>query len=124
VLERPVYLRETADGLFKPVIYLTHKILEETVLSVAMALVFSMLVYIVVDLAVSRRSSSGLSPYYITTLLLERRKAANCERSIVCVKPHQLGEPMCHNFHYARRLPQHAAFCARQHGPSAILRQW
>ena len=56
VLERPVYLRETADGLFKPVIYLTHKILEETVLSVAMALVFSMLVYIVVDLAVSQCS--------------------------------------------------------------------
>ena len=53
VLERPVYLRETADGLFKPVIYLTHKILEETVLSVAMALVFSMLVYIIVDLAVT-----------------------------------------------------------------------
>ena len=52
VLERPIYLRETADGLFRPVIYLTHKILEETVLSIAMALVFSMLVYIIVDLAV------------------------------------------------------------------------
>ncbi len=77
VLERPVYLRETADGLFKPVIYLTHKILEETVLSVAMALVFSMLVYIVVDLAVSRRSFSGFSPFYVTMLLLERRKRHN-----------------------------------------------
>ena len=52
VLERPIYLRETADGLFRPIIYLTHKILEETVLSLAMALVFSMLVYIIVDLAV------------------------------------------------------------------------
>ena len=52
VLERPIYLRETADGLFRPVIYLTHKILEETVLSVVMALVFSRLVYIIVDLAV------------------------------------------------------------------------
>ncbi len=51
VLERPIYLRETADGLFRP-IYLTHKILEETVLALAMALVFSALVYIIVDLAV------------------------------------------------------------------------
>ena len=29
VLERPVYLRETADGLFRPIVYLGHKIGEE-----------------------------------------------------------------------------------------------
>ncbi len=29
VLDRPVFLRETADGLFRPIVYLGHKIGEE-----------------------------------------------------------------------------------------------
>ncbi len=29
MLDRPVYLRETADGLFRPIVYLGHKIGEE-----------------------------------------------------------------------------------------------
>ena len=34
VLERPVYRRETADGLFQPIVYLGHKIGEEVRLKV------------------------------------------------------------------------------------------
>jgi len=29
VLDRPVFLRETADGLFHPIVYLGHKVGEE-----------------------------------------------------------------------------------------------
>ena len=29
VLDRPVFLRETADGLFRPIVYLGHKVAEE-----------------------------------------------------------------------------------------------
>ena len=52
VLERPVYLRETADGLFRPITYISHKIAEEVSLAVCTSLVFSTIVYFCVRLQV------------------------------------------------------------------------
>ena len=48
-----MYLRETADGMFRPITYLTHKIIEEVVLAIAMSIVFSLFVYFIVNLQVS-----------------------------------------------------------------------
>ena len=52
VLERPVYLRETSDGMFTPITYLSHKILEEIVIAIGMAVAFSLPVYYVINLQV------------------------------------------------------------------------
>ena len=59
VLERPVYLRETADGLFHPITYLAHKIFfEEITLAVCVALLFSIIVYFCVSLQVYIRDEN------------------------------------------------------------------
>lgn len=54
VLERPVYLRETADGLFRPITYLTHKILEEISIAIFVSIAFSLIVYFCVHLQARR----------------------------------------------------------------------
>ena len=33
VLDRAVYVRERADGLYRPITYLTHKVVEELILA-------------------------------------------------------------------------------------------
>ena len=50
VLERPVFIREQSDGLYRVITYLTFKVLEEVVLAVASSVVFSLLVYYLVRL--------------------------------------------------------------------------
>ena len=50
VLERPVFVREQSDGLYRVITYLTFKVLEEVVLAVAGSVVFSLLVYYLVRL--------------------------------------------------------------------------
>ncbi len=50
VLERPVFVREQSDGLYRVITYLTFKVLEEVVLAVASSVVFSLLVYYLVRL--------------------------------------------------------------------------
>lgn len=50
VLERPVFVREQSDGLYRVITYLTFKVLEEVVLATASSVVFSLLVYYLVRL--------------------------------------------------------------------------
>ncbi|DBA95854.1 hypothetical protein WJX77_006274 [Trebouxia sp. C0004] len=50
VLERPVFVREQSDGLYRVITYLTFKVMEEVVLAVASSVVFSLLVYYLVRL--------------------------------------------------------------------------
>lgn len=50
MLERPVFVREQSDGLYRVITYLAFKVLEEVVLAVASSVVFSLLVYYLVRL--------------------------------------------------------------------------
>ena len=50
VLERPVFVREQSDGLYRIITYLTFKVLEEVVLALTSSVAFSLLVYYLVKL--------------------------------------------------------------------------
>ena len=50
VLERPVFVREQSDGLYRVITYLTFKVLEEVVLALTSSVAFSLLVYYLVKL--------------------------------------------------------------------------
>ena len=52
VLERPVYLRETSDGMYCTITYVSYKILEELMVAIGMVVAFSLPVYYVIDLQV------------------------------------------------------------------------
>ena len=50
VLERPVFVREQSDGLYRVITYLTFKVMEEVVLAVLSSVAFSLVVYYLVKL--------------------------------------------------------------------------
>ncbi len=50
VLERPVFVREQSDGLYRVITYLTFKVLEEVLLAVVSSVAFSLMVYYLVKL--------------------------------------------------------------------------
>lgn len=50
VLERPVFVREQSDGLYRVITYLTFKVVEEVVLAVVSSVAFSLLVFYLVKL--------------------------------------------------------------------------
>lgn len=50
VLERPVFVREQSDGLYRVITYLTFKVMEEVVLAVISSVAFSLVVYYLVKL--------------------------------------------------------------------------
>lgn len=50
MLERPVFIREQSDGLYRPMTYLIFKTLEEVILTAVTSLAFSLLVFYTVRL--------------------------------------------------------------------------
>lgn len=50
MLERPVFVREQSDGLYRVITYLTFKVVEEVVLAVVSSVAFSLLVFYLVKL--------------------------------------------------------------------------
>lgn len=50
VLERPVFVREQSDGLYRVITYLTFKVMEEVVLALLSSVAFSLVVYYLVKL--------------------------------------------------------------------------
>lgn len=50
MLERPVFIREQSDGLYRTITYLVFKTLEEVVLTAVTSLAFSLLVFYTVRL--------------------------------------------------------------------------
>lgn len=50
MLERPVFVREQSDGLYRTITYLTFKIFEEVVLTTLTSIAFSLIVYYTVRL--------------------------------------------------------------------------
>ena len=50
MLERPVFVREQSDGLYRSITYLTFKICEEVVLTTLTSIAFSLIVFYTVRL--------------------------------------------------------------------------
>ena len=51
-LEKPLFVRERADGLYKPITYLLSKFFDELFITLFTSLIFSIFVFFVVDLQV------------------------------------------------------------------------
>ena len=51
-LEKPLFVRERADGLYKPITYLLSKFFDELFITLFTSLIFSVFVFFVVDLQV------------------------------------------------------------------------
>ena len=52
-LDKPLYVRERADGLYRPITYLLSKFFEELFITVFASLILSLIVFYVVQLQVS-----------------------------------------------------------------------
>ena len=55
-LEKPLFVRERADGLYRPITYLISKFFDEIFITIFASLAFSAFVFYIVDLGARARA--------------------------------------------------------------------
>jgi hypothetical protein len=98
-LEKPLFVRERNDGLYRPITYLLSKLLDEILIAVVASLLFSLVVFYLVDLqgefvvfwiAYLATLTCGINAAYLVATLAPNMDVANAALPAytVCLTPH------------------------------------
>jgi ATP-binding cassette, subfamily G (WHITE), member 2 len=95
-LEKPLYVRERNDGLYRPITYLLSKLLDELIISVVVSLIFSLFVFYLVKLqgqfvvfwlAYLATLTCGINVAYLVATLSPNMDVANAALPTYTVLP-------------------------------------
>jgi hypothetical protein len=96
-LEKPLYVRERSDGLYRPITYLLAKFFDEIFITVFASVLFSVFVFYVIDLPGSFvlfwltylvTLSTGIVLAYVVATLSPNMDVANAALPTYVVRPH------------------------------------